>query len=123
MRICKEHWAKIRAAIKERDIAHLGAKSGEEAMEDVKADLDGRERDYDPLMDCNWMINGRALTEGGLYLMTAKEDGSHFCPICEAIAHKPADAEVQWVEDYWIQGPADAALKECQDKGLVPKVQ
>jgi hypothetical protein len=60
---------------------------------------------------------------GGLYLMTAKEDGTMHCPICEAVAHKPHDAEVQWVEDYWIQGPADATLKECQDRGLVPKVQ
>ena len=50
MRICKDHWAKIRATIQFYSIAQLGAKSGENAMEDINADLDGRERDYDPLM-------------------------------------------------------------------------
>lgn len=123
MRICQDHWNKIRAAIKERGIDHLGAKTGEKAVEDIKTQIEGRPTDYDPLMSCNWMIHSKALEMGGLYLMTAKEDGTPHCPICEAIAHKPDDAEVQWVEDYWIKGPVDAALKECQDRGLVPKVQ
>lgn len=122
MRICQPHWDKLRAAIKARRIDRFGAKSGEEAIEDMKADLEGRPHDYDPTMDCNNMIFGRALAEGGLYLMGTKENGEHYCPICEVIRHKP-DISVEEHERHWIDGPADAALAHCRALGLVPAVQ
>jgi hypothetical protein len=123
MKICQDHWGKLRAAIKERGIDHLVARTGKEAAENMKADLEGRERDYDPLMDCHWMITSRAVEHGGLYLMAPKEDGTEYCPICEALLHKPDDISVEQAEKYWIDGPADAALGLCREKGLVPGAQ
>lgn len=125
MKICADHWAKVREAIKARGLDHLGAKSGQEAMADAVTQLQGGETQYDPLMDCNNMIWGRGLELGGLYLMGQKEDGSEYCPICEALAHmEPALGETkEQQERYWIDGPADAALKCAREKGLVPNVQ
>jgi hypothetical protein len=116
MKFCQPHWDKLRAALKERGVDHLGAKTGEQAIADMSADFDGREREYDPLMDCHWMITNRALESGGLYLMGAKEDGSQYCPVCEAEAHGvPVDS--------WINGAADAGLAHCRELGLVPTIQ
>lgn len=116
MQICKEHWEKLRAALATRGLDHLGAKSGEQAVADMNADLEGDERAYDPLMGCNWMITSRALSIGGLYLLGTKEDGSQYCPVCEAVAGGVEEKD-------WIDGPADAALAHCREAGLVPRIQ
>jgi hypothetical protein len=117
MRICGKHWAALREAIAQRGISQLVAKSGEAAFESLKADLEGRSQlnDYDPLMDCNWMISNRALSIFGLSIMSQREDGSEHCPVCEA---ETAGAE----PGSWIEGPADAALLTCREKGLAPAV-
>lgn len=117
MRFCDAHWAKLRAAIKDRGLEHLVAKTAEQVIESMKADLQREERPYDPLMDCHWMIVNKALQVGGLYLMGKKEDGSDYCPVCEGISHEAGD------EAFWIIGPADAVLEHCREKGLVPGVQ
>jgi hypothetical protein len=121
MKFCQDHWNKLRTAMTARGLDHLGAKSGEDAIASVKAELDGEETEFDPLMACHWMITSRAIEIGGLYLMTKKEDGGDYCPICEAAAH--ADVPLGVVEDYWINGPADAAQAEARKRGLVPGVQ
>lgn len=117
MRFCKDHWDKLRTAIKNRGLDHLGAKTTEQLHADMVDQLRGSQTDYDPLMDCYWMISNRAIEMGGLYMMTVKENGEHYCPVCEAIEKGGQ------TEQYWIDGPADAALKHAQKKGLVPKIQ
>lgn len=122
MKFCQSHWDKLRAAIELRGIGHLGAQSGPEAVERAKQELAGAATDatYDPLMSCHWMITGRALEMGGLYLMGPTPDGGEYCPVCEVIAHTPAErASKEEVETNWIDGPADAALAYCREKGLV----
>lgn len=128
MQFCQKHWDMLRAAINDRGLSHLVAKSSEEAMESIVAQLQGGEGDYDPLMDCYWMITNRALEVGGLYLLSGD-----LCPVCEAMKHtahipalgsttnEPAGAE--WVEKHWIDGPADAVLKHCQQQGLTTPAQ
>lgn len=117
MQICKEHWEKLRAAIEKRGLSHLVANSGEQAFENIISELSGENAPHDPLMSCNWMIHGQALERGGLYLMGQKEDGTAYCPICEAISHGAGD------EKFWIDGPAEAELTFCREQGLVPNVQ
>lgn len=119
MKICPEHWAKVRAAVESRGMGHLGAKTGEQAAKDAESQLRGEETSYDPLMACNWMITSRALESGGLYLMTPKPDGSDHCPLCEAIEHRPEGKTIEESERYWIDGPADAALAHCRERGLL----
>ncbi len=127
MKPCQKHWEKLKAAIRSRGLWHLVAADGKAAMENVETDLRGRadDRNYDPLMACFFMITSRALDMGGLYLMTGD-----FCPVCEALKHRigvpdengsPCTEEGE--ESYWIDGPADAAMRHCQEIGLVPKVQ
>ena len=112
MRICQPHWDRIRKALDDRGIGHLGAKSGAEAVRAIVTELEGRaaENDFDPLMGCNNMIFAEGLKRCGLVLMTPKEDGSERCPICESME--------QYAE-WWIQGPADAMFKEAKEKGIV----
>jgi hypothetical protein len=116
MKICETHWAKLRQAIRDRGLYHLVAKSGEAAADNIKAEAQGLPHDYDPLMDCNMMIMSAGLKDGGLRLLTPKEDGSHYCPVCEAEAHGVPVGD-------WINGPADCALQLAREKGLVPAVQ
>lgn len=125
MKLCQSHWDMLRAALKERGIDHLGAKTGHEVIEDMKTELAGGDTDFDPLMCCNYMIWNRGLELGGLYLMGQKDDGSEYCPICEALDHmEPPPGETrEYCERLWIDGPADAALNECRRCGLVPAEQ
>jgi hypothetical protein len=109
MQICQEHWDMLRQA---RGIDHLIAKDVVAAVATVKAELAGDSTSYDPLMGCNWMIIIRALKEGGPYLLGEKADGTQYCPICEAVANG-------YPVEQWIDGPADAALKYCQEQRLV----
>lgn len=123
MKICSDHWEKLRVAIDERGLSRLVAQSGEQAMENIKEELEGGDPPYDPLMACNNMIWAEGLRLGGLYLMSQKEDGSQYCPICEALLHKLDDVSVELFEDYWIKGPADAVLRHCREQGLIPALQ
>lgn len=129
MRICKDHWLKLRNRITDLGLSHLVAKSGEEAHAQMVDELQGRDdkKNYDPLMSCNWMIVNHALEKGGLQVMMPKEDGTDRCPICEAWEHRhdsalPGDKEVtkEDFEDYWISGPTNAALAHARQLGLVP---
>lgn len=93
---------------------HLGAKSGEQAAAAMVTELEGRaaENDFDPLMGAHNMIWSKGLEVCGLGLM--REDGpneGHYCPVCKAM---------EMYEDWWIEGPADAMLKEAKDKNLLP---
>lgn len=129
MKFCQPHWDKLRAAIEARGLSHLVAKDAQTAMADTVAQLEGTatEANYDPLMNAHWMITGRALQMGGLYLMMADH-----CPVCEVMKHMahiprtPEETEpagAAWVESHWIDGPADAVLTYCQERGLVPPKQ
>lgn len=125
MKICQEHWAKLKAAISERGLDHLVAKSGEEAFDGVVTELQGGKSEYDPLMSCNNMIWNVGLQQGGLYLMGKKEDGTQFCPICESLEHQlpPEGMTKAQQEASWINGPADIALEHARKLSLMPKVQ
>lgn len=117
MKFCQAHWDRLRTAIEIRGLGHLIAPSGAEAMERAAQELDGTATDatYDPLMAAHWMIVSRVTELGGLYLMTGD-----YCPICEAIkGHSQAMVSEQ-VEAHYIDGPADAVLAYCRDKGLSP---
>src|ERR1700692_1583669 len=112
MRICQPHWDRLRQALADRGIDHLGAKSGQQAMANIVTELEGRgdENDFDPLMACNNMIFAKGLEIVGFELMSPKEEGSERVPICSCAAYYEAG---------WINGPADAVLQEAIDKGLV----
>ena len=112
MNICQKHWDRLREALKERGLEKFGAKTSEDAFRNLVTDLEvrGIENDFDPLMGCNNMIAIEALGRIGLELLRPDESGKPPCPICMCC---------KLHEDWWIYGPADAMLKEAQDKGLI----
>jgi len=113
MKMCQDHWDRLKKALADRNLLQFGAKTEEEAKRSIVTDLEGRgaENEFDPLMSCWQMIYAEGLKRCGLELMSPKADGSERCPICES--------QRQYGE-WWINGPADAMLKEAQDKGLLP---
>ena len=134
MKFCDHHWAMLRTAIDQRGLTQFvqGPDQHATTMQAVVEAMQGgnndlarqleREAPYDPLWSALWMIQNRALEQGGLYMMT----GDH-CPVCEAMKHLgslplepngPAVGEA-FVEQEWINGPADAAHQECIRRGLL----
>lgn len=134
MQMCQDHWDKLKQAIKDRGLDHLGAKNAQEIIQDAKDQIAGKETGFDPLMACNWMIHSKALEVGGMQLLFPNEDGSLKCSICEAIKHRHdsysqqelaayGEVTLEMVEKFWIDGPADSVLERCRELGLVPGVQ
>jgi hypothetical protein len=114
MKICETHWAELRAAVDAAGMGHMIAKSSQEAFDNIHMELAGGEPPFDPLMACNWTITNNALASGGLYLMVNKEDGTEYCPVCEAQAHGATG---------WIALAVEGCVEYCREKGLLPKVQ
>lgn len=125
MKICEDHWTKLKKALEDRKILHRAAANGEKATEELRRQIDGTAtpETYDPLMDCANMVYAQGLNAGGLYLLNGD-----YCPVCEALKHCPRDAEgpdgeifadEEAIEKFWIDGPADAALQYCQENDLV----
>lgn len=85
MKLCQDHWDRLRAAISERGLDNLIAKDGETAFRQA---VDGLETDklslnnFDPLMYANTAIWSHAIDIGGLAVMALNDDGSERCPIC-----------------------------------------
>lgn len=134
MKICPDHWARLRAAIDERGLSHLVARSGKEATDRIVAQLEHsvehreslrdamRKQDeaasFDPLLGANFAIFSNALEAGGLYLMTPDEQGQPRCPLCELAKHVNPVAV-----DEWLRLSADGALEKARELGLVPAQQ
>ena len=119
MKICPDHWTKLREAVKARGLWQYVAKDGHAAMQNIVLELEGREREayFDPLMHAHNMIWSAALERCGLALMMGDK-----CPVCEGIAFNLALPDNTYTPDaeehYWIDGPADAVLAICTEKGM-----
>jgi hypothetical protein len=115
MKFCQPHWTALKTAVEARGLGHLIAANGRDAAARVAADLKGAAEvdDYDPLMSAHWMIVNRVLEHMGLALMF-----DDLCPVCEAIeGHKQVMTRDE-VEQYYIDGPADAVLAHCRELGI-----
>lgn len=105
MKICPKHWEQLKHAIKVRGLFDFVSASGSEMFERVLGDLQGEQttrRNFDPLMACNNSLFANALQYGGLYLMMQQEDGTEYCPVCEANKHG---------QEGWIDLAADSAAE------------
>lgn len=121
MKFCQPHWDKLKAAVTERGMWPLVARSGAEGVARMAEEIQGTATDatYDPLMACHWMIAGRALDCLGLYVM-----GGDLCPLCEVLRvhdSKPCEHGCTHddVEERWINGPADAALRHVRESPVL----
>ena len=118
MKICQKHWDMCRAAVADRGLGDLVAKSGSEAANDAMAELRGEESKFDPLMSMHWHWTNEALRCGGLYLMSKNETGENdgeYCPICEFEKHASG-----FVANDAIGMVADQMQVHARSEGLIP---
>lgn len=118
MKMCLEHWAMCREAVMDRGMGGLIAKSGEQAVENLKTELEGGKSEFDPLMSMHWHWTNAALAAGGLYLLTDDEDGQPYCPLCEHVKHIEGFDARQAVASI-----ADQMRAYCIEEGLIPNLQ
>ncbi len=104
MKFCQPHWEQLKNAIKVRGLFDFVSSSGMEAVTKTSADQSKAEN-FEPLMGSHNMIVANALQAGGLYMMGTKEDGTPYCPVCEAEKHGHTG---------WIDKAADAALEHSK---------
>lgn len=119
MQFCSPHWERLKAAITDRGLFHLVAKSGEEATTVAIEQLEGDESNanWDPLMTATFMIYNRFLETVGLAGM------GEFCPLCEAQKGLKRAIGIDDGAEQWIVGCTDAVLVEARQRKLVPGAQ
>jgi hypothetical protein len=119
MKICQEHWNRLRTAIEERGLSHFVAKDGKVAANNMVAELQGAntKENYDPLMAANFAIWGNALECWGIEMMT-----SDACPLCALDKHAAECTEESCNKQSgsdWIRFAADGQFKVAQELGLL----
>lgn len=126
MKHCQKHWDMTRKAIEDSGMGHLGAKSGEEAIENMKTEMEGETPPFDPLMSAWSLVSGTALRLGGPYLMNGD-----YCPVCELMKHTAGWGSEQsnepvgeeWVENHYTVKVVEYIAEMAREKGLIPPKQ
>lgn len=116
MKMCKTHWEMMRASISNHGLEGLVAKSGEEAAQNMKTEIEGGKAPFDPLMSMNWHFSNGALACGGLAMMELDENGNHHCPLCEFEKNAPG-----FVPQTEVDLVAGQIREWCIGEGLIPK--
>lgn len=121
MKICQDHWNKLRAAIEECGLSHLIAKDGKAAAQQIQAQLQGDQSatNYDPLMAANFAIWSVSLHHFGLGIMAGD-----VCPLClkTEIEKDCTDPKCnKETGDDWVRFAAEGQLAYARSQGLVPE--
>lgn len=115
MRICADHWTKLKDAIKARGLGDTISEHGYEAAARTAEQLatgNVTRKNFDALLAANNMITANAIDFAGLSLLTVNPDGTEHCPICTLSTHcETCAAKVPG----WIDYAADDA-KAVYDK-------
>lgn len=133
MRMCQAHWDKLKTAIFNRNLDNLISKNGEEVISVLEGQIQGADdkQNFDPLLDAYFKIISAVtkMAPDPMYLFFTKEDGTEYCPVCEAYIHKDdlvehggyAETDEKF-DKFWFEDLADVELKICRDLGLTPKL-
>jgi hypothetical protein len=108
MKLCNDHYEKLKTAIRTKKMWHLVSKSGEEAVNRFSSPV------IDPLFNSCMNIYTNALHAGGLQLLDYDENGKEYCPLCELNKH----GTVQNSDD-WIDLATEDMLIYCKDNNLL----
>lgn len=101
MKFCETHWNRLREVINQKGMGHLVSKSTEELNDRMLKQNKNNLTFIDPLITSMLTINKAALDQGGLYLMSTKPDGTHYCPLCEG------EKQLEGLAEDWIDGVTD----------------
>lgn len=113
MKICQEHWKKLKELIELQGLSKFIAKDGKEAMGNALKQIKGEASHPDPLMMCNNMIWSRAIETFGLGIMQCDN-----CPICNANENYPK-REDEPTGDFWIRTLVPHVKTMFVEKGLL----
>lgn len=121
MKMCIDHWEKMKTKVEEKGLSSFVSKGGEELTNKIVKELGNKSTIPDPLFQATMMINGRALEIGGPYLLSLKKDGSHYCPLCELNEHADDEehTEFETPADDWIDGCIESIRNDFIEKGLL----
>lgn len=124
MRMCQKHWLRLREGVVNRGLDAFITKSGADAAASVQKEMEGGDRHspYDPLLRAALLVTESAMYAGGDYLHGRQRDGSEYCPICEAVVHRPPEYSVDDAEQLWINSPLDAIAADFRERNWVPKL-
>lgn len=131
MRYCETHWQALRDGVELRGMTHLVAADGEQAAENMVAELEGEER-FDPLMGSHWIIARRVLkniasSSAGASAALSFFGDPEWCPLCtvqqsyDLYGDRPRPPEALDAQG-WIDMSLDGALEYARREGLMPKV-
>lgn len=112
MRICQDHWDKLKQLIDAEGLSRFIAKDAGEAMVNQLKDFFNEPSPPDPLMMCNHMIWSRSIEVFGLDVISGN------CPICYANENYP-DKEGEPTGDFWIRTLVPHIKKMFEEKGLL----
>ena len=136
MKFCQTHWNNLRQAIKARGLWDMVAGSGEEAVQQAKDQLGGKEQtkeNFDPLMAAHWTICNNAMDTlkrigaNPLALLTQPpEDHPEWeCPLCylnylsaehDRTCMDPNCTKTKGLTfDIWIDKAADGVLEYVKE--------
>jgi len=113
MNWCQMHWDQLKVALKERGLDKFGAKTGQQAINEMVDELDGRSHDFDPLMG-SWNQINLVMANSLEKLGRRNEVLLLKCPLCILVE----DGQPQTVKN-WIDGVTDSALEYAIKEGLI----
>lgn len=115
MKICQNHWDKLKELIEAEGLSRFIAKDGVEAMNNAIKEIEDKPTPQDPLMMCNNMIWSRSIEVFGLGIM--QED----CPCCYANNpnNYPFFEDKEPTGDWWIRTLVPHVKKMFIEKGLL----
>jgi hypothetical protein len=119
LKICEEHWNKLRAAIELRGLSRFVAGGAQKAVNLLASSASFGDT-FDPLMAANFAIWNNALEAFGLNMMV--EDAP--CPLCLMDKHAAECTEPDCKKNSgldWIEFAADGQLEVARQKGLLPE--
>lgn len=120
MKMCECHLDKLRQRIADYGMEEMIKPIIEERRplnqdEIVEKDDEGNIIAVDPLMFTQRVIAQNALNHGGEYMIHLKPDGTHYCPVCEAIDVGG------YSEDEWIDSPVKALYTVLIERNIIKK--
>jgi hypothetical protein len=116
LRICKDHWTRLREAIEYRGMKSLISKDGNSMktrLKDIKSTL------KNPTAECFDPFAIATIQISMAFIANVDDEDfpeGQFCPLCEVKAH----GQIPDADDDWINGCCDEQLDTARKLNLVP---
>lgn len=121
MRMCKDHWDELKAALAARGLDRFIAKSGEEVVNRLTKEVSTPTESFEPLMGGHNAILSNCLRIAGLDIMRPNDDGTDRCPLCYLITNCQCGRGEECPFKTFVVKCADEQLEYAKHLKLVPE--